>query len=76
MQAVKRTTVNLKPETYRRLKRMAVDRDRTLQEIVNEALESHLRAAGKERAETPPFPTFRMGRIKGRLTREEIYKDR
>lgn len=76
MQAVKRTTINLKPETYRRLKRVAVDRDRTLQEIVNEALERHLRTVGKERKEAPRFPTFRMGGVKGRLTREEIYQDR
>lgn len=76
MQAVKRTTVNLKPDVYRRLKRAAVDRDQTLQEMVNEALERYLKERGEERQEGLSFRTFRLGRVRGRLTREEIYQDR
>jgi predicted transcriptional regulator len=76
VQEVKRTTVNLKPEIYRRLKRMAVDRDQPLQEIVNDALDRHLRATAREKAMSARFPSFRMGKTKGRLTREEIYQDR
>jgi predicted DNA-binding protein len=76
VQAVKRTTVNLKPEIYRRLRRAAIDRDRTLQEMVNEALDRYLRERGKERKEGFSFRTFRLGKVRGRLTREEIYQDR
>ncbi|MBI3392884.1 MAG: hypothetical protein HY039_06825 [Nitrospirae bacterium] len=75
MQTVKRTTVNLKPEIYRRLKRMAVDRDQPLQEIVNEAIDRHLRTTAGKRTASARFPSLRMGKVKGRLTREEIYRD-
>lgn len=76
MQTIKRTTVNLKPEIYKRLKRVAVDREQTLQQIVNEALENHLRTTQKGRTRSIRFQTFHIGKVKGRLTREEIYQDR
>lgn len=74
-EAYKRTTVKLRAETYRRLKRAAIDRDRSLQEIINEALELYLRQPGGERRASSRFRSYRMGRIDGRLTRDEIYGD-
>jgi len=73
----RRTTVALDEELYRQVKRKAIDLDRPIREIVQEAL--RLFCQGQQAASThnkmPRFGAYRS-RIKGSLSRAEIYRDR
>ena len=73
----RRTTVVLDEELYRQVKRRAVDLDRPIREIVQEALRLFCqgRAAVPPRGRLPNFGAYRF-HVKGRLTRSEIYRDR
>ena len=73
-----RTTVVLDEELYRQVKRRAVDLDRPIQEIVQEALRRFCQGrstAVSVRRRMPRFGAYRS-RIKGSLSRSEIYRDR
>ena len=74
----RRTTVALDEELYRQVKRRAVDLDRPIREIVQEALRLFCQGrvtAAPGRHRMPRFGAFRS-RIKGSLSRSEIYRDR
>jgi hypothetical protein len=71
-----RTTIVLEKELYRQAKRVALEQEKTLKEIVEEALRSYLRG------DRPSGPRNREGRfgvyagkVRGRLRRENIYRD-
>jgi len=73
----RRTTVALDEELYRQVKRRAVDLDRPIREIVQEALRLFCqgRPAAPARRKMPNFGAYRF-RVKGGLNRSEIYRDR
>lgn len=73
----RRTTIALDERLYRQVKRTAVDQDKTIREIVREALELFCqgRLAARQHPRMPRFGAYRF-RIKGSLRRADIYEDR
>jgi predicted transcriptional regulator len=71
-----RTTIVLEKELYRQAKRLALEQDKTLKEIIEEALRSYLRGDQK-RGQRGGAGRFRVyaGRSRGSLRRENIYRD-
>jgi hypothetical protein len=70
-----RTTIDIPDEKYKNLKRLAVERDSTMRELLLEALnllESHpLEKRGPERLDLPLIRSDRKDKID--LTNEQIY---
>jgi hypothetical protein len=72
----RRTTIVLEKELYRQAKRMALEQDKTLKEVVEQALRAYLRG-NQERLPTGIERRFGVytGKVRGRLRRESIYRD-
>jgi len=75
-----RTTVELDKALLRQAKQRAIEEDKTLKEIIHEALERLVDidadkryAAKRRRVKRYPFRAYNLGEIKGTLSREEIY---
>jgi len=71
-----RTTIVLEKELYRQAKRLALEQDKTLKEIVEEALRAYLRGDQQSgrRSRGGRFGVY-AGRVRGSLRRENIYRD-
>jgi predicted transcriptional regulator len=71
-----RTTIVLEKELYRQVKRLALDQDMTLKEIVEKAIRAYLRG-DHERAQRSRAGRFGVytGKVRGSLRRENIYRD-
>ncbi len=71
-----RTTIVLEKELYRQIKRLALDQDMTLKEIVETAIRAYLRG-DHERAQRSRGGRFGVytGKVRGSLRRENIYRD-
>lgn len=76
MQTV-RTTIELDRELIKLAKRKAIEEDRNLKQVITEALRKQLEPEtsqkSKARAKKYPFKAYHMGKVKGNLSREEIY---
>lgn len=76
MQTV-RTTIELDKELLKRAKRKALEEDKNLKQVISEALKKQLEPETtyerKARAKKYPFKAYNMGKVKGNLSREEIY---
>ena len=72
----RRTTVVLDELLYRQAKRVAVEQDKSLKEIIEEALRSFLRG-GQQRMRKAAGPRFGVypGKARTDLRRETIYRD-
>lgn len=72
----RRTTVVLDENLYRQAKRVAVEQDRSLKEIIEEALRDFLRRGQqrRRRAAGPRFGVYR-GKALTDLSREILYRD-
>ena len=72
---MRRTTMALDDELYRRIKREAVDRGRPMRRLVEEALRAYLGAP--LRGGQVPVPKFGVyqARVRGSLSRREIYDE-
>ena len=68
-----RTTVELDKDLLKKAKQKAIKEDKTLKQLLSEALEDSLGPSKKKRKFK--LRTFDMGVIKTPLTREEIYED-
>jgi len=69
-----RTTVELDKALLRQAKQRAIEEDKTLRELITEALEKTLRSPWqKKTVRKIKIRTYNMGKIKGTLSREEIY---
>jgi len=69
-----RTTVELDKALLRQAKQRAIEEDKTLRELITEALEKTLRSPWQKKAVRKiKIRTYNMGKIKGTLSREEIY---
>lgn len=68
-----KTTVVLERDLLRAVKRKALEENTTLKEIFHQAL---LRELGEKKRKTRKveFGQYNMGRIKGKLSRKEIYE--
>ena len=71
-----RTTIVLEKELYRQIKRLALDQDMTLKEIIETAIRAYLRG-DHERAQRSRGGRFGVytGKVRGSLRRENIYRD-
>ena len=73
---IKRTTVAIEENLLKEAKKVALEEDKTLKELVNEALINQLKKPGQKKITAPkkfPFKAYHMGKIKGTLRRVEIY---
>lgn len=72
----RRTTVILDRDLYRQAKRMAVERETSLKEVIQEALRTFLRVGPQP---APPEKRSRFGAYRGRATgdlrRTTMYRD-
>jgi len=75
-----RTTVELDKTLLRQAKQRAIEEDKTLKQIIHEALEKLVDidadkryAAKRRQVKRYPFRAYNLGEIKGTLSREEIY---
>jgi hypothetical protein len=71
-----RTTIVLERELYREAKRLALEQDKTLREIIEQALRAYLRGDPQRRQKTSEgqFGIY-AGKVRGSLRRENIYRD-
>ncbi len=72
----RRTTVVLEESLFRQAKRVAVEEDKSLKEIIEEALRAFLRG-GQQRREPAAGPRFGVypGKPLKDLRRETLYRD-
>lgn len=69
-----RTTIEIDKMLLRQVKQRALEEDKTLRQLVTEALEKTLRSPWKKKtAKRIRIRTYNLGEIKGTLSREEIY---
>lgn len=70
-----RTTIVLEKELYRQVKRLALEQDKTLKEIVELALRAYLRGDDqRQNNKTARFGVY-AGKARRSLRREDIYQD-
>ena len=71
-----RTTIVLEKELYRQAKRLALEQDKTLKEIVEQALRAYLRG-DQQRGQKNRGGRFGVyaGKVRGSLRRENLYRD-
>ena len=72
----RRTTVVLEKELYREAKRVALEQDKTLKEVVEQALRAYLGwdKVGVQRSREGRFGVY-TAKVRGSLRRESIYRD-
>jgi hypothetical protein len=71
-----RTTIVLEKELYRQAKRLALEQETTLKEIVEQALRAYLRGDQQRalRSKGEHFGVY-AGKVRGRLRRDSLYRD-
>jgi len=71
-----RTTIVLEKELYQQAKRLALEQDTTLKEVVERALRAYLRGdqQGAQKRKGGRFGVY-PGKVRGSLRRENIYRD-
>ncbi len=71
-----RTTIVLQKELYRQAKRLALEQDKTLKQIVEQALRAYLRGDQHrgQRSRGRRFGVY-AGKVRSSLRRENIYRD-
>lgn len=70
-----RTTVRLDQDLKKFAEQKALDENKTLQEIFNDALKSYLKSQAKKEAKEIIFKTHDLGEPLDNLTRDDIYGD-
>jgi uncharacterized membrane protein YukC len=68
-----RTTVRLNEQLKKSAERKALDDNKSLQEILNLALEKYLEEEGKKEAKRIVFKTHNLGKPLDNLTRADFY---
>lgn len=70
-----RTTITLDEETFKEAKKYAIDKRSAFGDLVSLALNNYLQRQRRFPAHKFGLKIYRMGKIKGRLTRSEIYEN-
>jgi hypothetical protein len=70
-----RTTIRLKSQLKKSAEHKALEENRSLQDIVNTALEKYLELEGKNEAKKIIFHTYHLGKSLENLTRDDYYQD-
>lgn len=69
-----RTTIRLDPERKKRAQKLALEQNKSFQEIVTEALDNYLDKEATKKTEELFVPDFDLGEDLNKLTRDEIYE--
>ncbi len=70
-----RTTIRLNSQLKKIAEHKALEENRSLQEIVNSALQRYLEEEGKKEAKKIVFKTHHLGKPLDNLTRDDYYQD-
>lgn len=70
-----RTTIELDKEILKEAKQRAIEEEKSLKKIINEALRDQFRLNAKRKKTKFKFKSYDMGDIKTPLTHEYIYED-
>lgn len=70
-----RTTVRFEENLFKDARKMAIDKGMMFAEIVNEALRSFLKKQPKVKKQKFELKVYNMGKLKGRISRADIYED-
>lgn len=69
-----RTTVSLTEDLYKEARKKAIDQRVAFTKIVNEALKDYLTPPKNAKKVEFRFKIYKMGRVKGKLDRGELYE--
>lgn len=69
-----RTTITLDEDTFKEAKKYAIDQRSAFGNLVNQALKNYLQGRKKITTHKFDLKIYRMGKVKGRLARSEIYE--
>lgn len=70
-----RTTVTLDENTFKEAKKYAIDKGSAFGALINTALKNYLQSRKKITEHKFNLKVYRMGSIKGSLSRSEIYEN-
>ncbi len=70
-----RTTIRLDQNLKKFAEQKALEENKSLQEILNRALESYLHETGKKEAKKFILKTHHLGKALDNLTRDDFYQD-
>ena len=69
-----RTTVRLEDNIFKEARKEAIDRGVAFTDLINQALQDYLSPTKKAKKGDFKFKIYKMGRVTGSLSREEIYR--
>jgi hypothetical protein len=72
---MKKTIIYLDDYILEQAKKFAIDKNKLLQDVINEALKLYLKNRNEIHKSKVLFRDYHMGKIKGKLTRDELYND-
>lgn len=70
-----RTTISLDENTFKEARKYAIDKRSAFGDLVNQALKDYLRGRKKLITHKFALKVYKMGKIRGNLSRTEIYAD-
>lgn len=70
-----RTTITLDEDTFKEAKKYAIDKRSAFGDLVNQALNDYLKGQRKLPTRKFDLKIYRMGEVKGDLSRSEIYEN-
>ena len=68
-----RTTVRIADNIFKRARKEAIDQGIAFTELINQALQDYLSPKKAKRVDFK-FKIYKMGRVEGSLSREQIYR--
>ncbi len=69
-----RTTVRLEDNIFKEARKEAIDQGLAFTDLINQALRNYLSRDKKVKKGDFKFKVYKMGRVSGSLSREEIYR--
>lgn len=69
-----RTTVRLQDNIFKEARKEAIDRGVAFTDLINQALGDFLSGTKRTKREDFKFKVYKMGRVAGNLSRQEIYR--
>ena len=69
-----RTTVRLEDNIFKEARKEAIDRGMAFTDLINRALRDYLSPTKKAKKRDFKFKFYKMGRVAGSLSREQIYR--
>ena len=70
-----RTTVRLDEDLFKEARKKAIDQRVAFADIVNKALKDYLKEPKKAKTAKFELKVYNMGKVKGKISRADIYED-